>query len=328
MPRLIIVAGSSGAGKTFILSKLSNYRNDIVTIRKYTTRGPRKVESDDETIDLRLSCAEDRIRDCEYTYRYCENSYGVRKSEIDKVLRAYKNPILIVASCNTIQKLKRDYPNALILYVHSGLSGGDLEEQLKKYNDPIDVKERMRRQRNGYNDYMQHIANHFFDYVLINFFDDTFLQQVEYILEKELNDSSDANYIFVIMSFDPRYDQIYDAIKLGGKLFSQLKIERVSEHKGDYIITDRIEASINKAELIICDLTEKSPNVYYELGYARARKKYIILTAQEGTDLPFDIRQYKVNFYENPIQLETIIWDELKHYYNGTFGSDTVRTRG
>ncbi len=33
MSRLIIVAGASGAGKTFMLSELSKYRNDIVPIK-------------------------------------------------------------------------------------------------------------------------------------------------------------------------------------------------------------------------------------------------------------------------------------------------------
>lgn len=34
MSRLIIVAGASGVGKTFMRSELSKYRNDIVPIKK------------------------------------------------------------------------------------------------------------------------------------------------------------------------------------------------------------------------------------------------------------------------------------------------------
>lgn len=92
---------------------------------------------------------------------------------------------------------------------------------------------------------------------------------------------------------------------------SNLRIQRVSDQKGDYIITDIIERSIITAELIICDVSEKSLNVYYELGYARAKNKYIILTAMEGTVLPFDVQQYKVNFYKNGIELQKIIEKEL-----------------
>ncbi len=58
-----------------------------------------------------------------------------------------KNPIVIIANCNTIDKIKQDYHDTLILYVISGLSGEDLKVQLLKYRDPVDVEERMKRQK-------------------------------------------------------------------------------------------------------------------------------------------------------------------------------------
>ena len=237
-----------------------------------------------------------KIKKCKYSY--CGNYYGIEKKDIDSILRSDKNPIVIVTNCNTIAKIKKDYHDALILYVNSGLSGEDLKVQLLKYRDPVNVEERMRRQRNGFNDYIQHLNKKLFDYVLVNYYDDTFLHQVELILEEELNSSSDSNYVFVIMSFDKKYDDIYESLKLAGKSVKnkELIIERVSEPLGDYIITERIEQSIKRAELIICDVTEKSPNVYYELGFARAKNKTIILTAKKGTKLPFDIQQHRTNF--------------------------------
>ncbi len=318
MPRLIIVAGASGAGKTFMLFQLSKYRNDIISIRKYTTRGPRKNESSDETLDLHLNCDDRDIRKCDYTYQYCNNSYGIKKSDIEKVLKLGKNPMVIVANCNAISKIKIDYPTALVLYVQSALSGNDLQSKLLQYRDHIDVEERMKRQKSGFNDYVQHMNKNLFDYILINYYDDTFMQQVEYILEDELTPTVDANYIFVIMSFDPRYDEVYEAIKSGGEKVrgKNLIVQRVSEHRGDYIITDRIESSIEKAGAIICDVSEKSPNVYYELGYARAKRKHIILTAIQGTELPFDVRQYRTNFYKSAFQLQEFIEKELAYYYS------------
>lgn len=317
MARLIVVAGPSGAGKTFLLSQLSNYRDDIVPIKKYTTRNPRKGESGTETIDLKLSKNIEEVKSCDYTYPYIGHSYGIKKSDIDSVLKKGKNPIVIVAKCNRIVDIKRDYHDALILYVHSGLSGDDLKEQLLRYRDPLDVEERMERQKHSFNDYTHHMNKKLFDYFLVNYYDDTFLQQVEFILEEELNNSQDKSYIFVIMSFDKKYDDIYEALKIAGKLVENvnLTIERVSEPLGDYVITERIEQSIMKAGLLICDVSEKSLNVYYELGFARAKNKTIILTAQKGTELPFDVRQYKTKFYDNPIQLQKLVSEELKAYY-------------
>ncbi len=317
MSRLIVVAGASGAGKTFMLSQLTNYRSDIIPIKKITTRKPRINEPAEESIDLKFAQDVNSIKKCTYTYHYCNNYYGIKKEEIDCVLRKDKNPIVIVANCNTITKIKKDYHDALILYVNSGLSGEELKLELLKFGDPIDVDERMRRQRIGFNDYIQHMNKGLFDYFLVNYYDDTFLQQIELILEEELNHSSDANYVFVIMSFEEKYDDVFEALKIAGKLVKNrdLLVERVSEPLGDYIITDKIEQSIKRAEIIICDVTEKSPNVYYELGYARAKNKTIIMTAQKGTKLPFDIQQYRTNFYNNTTHLQKIIMNELSVYY-------------
>lgn len=317
MARLIVVAGASGAGKTFMLTQLANYRDDIIAIKKYTTREARKGEPDEESIDLKLKQDISNVRKCKYTYHYCGNYYGIKKEDIDSVLKRNKNPIVIVANCNTIDRIKQDYRDALILYVNTALSGDDLKKQLLKYRDPVDVEERMKRQKNGFIDYIQHMNKHLFDNFLVNYYDETFLQQIEFVLEEELNNSSDANYIFVIMSFDKKYDEIYEALKIAGKLVPnrELVIERVSDPLGDYIITERIEQSIKRAELIICDVSEKSLNVYYELGYARAMNKTIIVTAKTGTELPFDIRQHRTNFYNNPIELQRLVCNELNSYY-------------
>lgn len=320
MARLIVVAGASGAGKTFMLTQLANYRDDIVPVKKYTTREARKGEPDEESIDLKLKQDTKNIRNCQYTYQFCGHYYGIKKGDIDSVLRENKSPIVIVANCDTIVKIKRDYHDALILYVVSGLSGQDLKEQLLLYRDPVDVEERMSRQKNGFIDYVQHMNKHLFNNFLVNYYDETFLQQIGFVFEEELNNSSDANYIFVIMSFDKKYDEIYEALKIAGRLVSNRKIviERVSEPLGDFIITERIEQMIKRAELVICDVTEKSLNVYYELGYARAMNKTIIVTAKTGTELPFDIRQHRTNFYNNSIELQRLVSAELNSYYKNS----------
>lgn len=52
---------------------------------------------------------------------------------------------------------------------------------------------------------------------------------------------------------------------------------------GDYRITDRILASIQRAGLVVVDLTQDRPNVYFELGYARGLGKTVVTIMREGT---------------------------------------------
>jgi hypothetical protein len=51
------------------------------------------------------------------------------------------------------------------------------------------------------------------------------------------------------------------------------------------------------SELVIADLTDKNPNVFYELGVRDAVGKPSILIAQHIEDIPFDLRSYRTLLY-------------------------------
>jgi hypothetical protein len=55
---------------------------------------------------------------------------------------------------------------------------------------------------------------------------------------------------------------------------------------------------IVEADLVVADLTDGNPNVYYELGLAHALRKRVILLTQEAAALPFDLRAYRVVEYD------------------------------
>jgi hypothetical protein len=61
----------------------------------------------------------------------------------------------------------------------------------------------------------------------------------------------------------------------------------------------RIYHQINSADLIIADMTGKNPNVFYEVGYAHALDKKVILLTKNGEDIPFDLKHYPFIIYEN-----------------------------
>lgn len=128
----------------------------------------------------------------------------------------------------------------------------------------------------------------------------------------------DPNYVFVIMSFNDDVSETYKAFRNAGDLVSgsiNIVIERVSENRGNYIITDKIENCIRKAGLVLCDVLIRSPNVYYELGYARALGKEVIPTAKHGTELPFGTHNLRTIFYKKSLELQDEITKELKTHY-------------
>ena len=69
-------------------------------------------------------------------------------------------------------------------------------------------------------------------------------------------------------------------------------------------INSQIFRSLHNCELAVVDLTGLRPNCLIELGYALGRNRPTVVTAREGTKLPFDITQYSAHFWHDPHQLE------------------------
>lgn len=109
--------------------------------------------------------------------------------------------------------------------------------------------------------------------------------------------------VLVIIKYDPDMEPIFEGIKSAGELH-HLRVERVKDVLGDYRIVDKTLELIQGALLVVADLTYPSPNVYFELGYARRCGKTVITTAREGTELPFDIKDWTCIFYNDSRVLE------------------------
>lgn len=109
---------------------------------------------------------------------------------------------------------------------------------------------------------------------------------------------------FIVMQFAEPYDEVYShVIKT---VCEPLNVEaiRADELYGPGIIIKDIVEQIQRSDIIIADITPQSANVYFEVGYAYALGKPIILLArrpQPGTQLPFDISAFRVLFYDDSI---------------------------
>lgn len=111
---------------------------------------------------------------------------------------------------------------------------------------------------------------------------------------------------FVIMPFTAEWsDRIYEAVKQVVES-SAYTCNRADDFHGRVIITD-IWQRVNEAEVILADLTEGNPNVYYELGIAHALGKEVIPIVQIGTQIPFDQQAFRILFYEDsPAGIEVL----------------------
>jgi hypothetical protein len=114
---------------------------------------------------------------------------------------------------------------------------------------------------------------------------------------------SDKPYVFVVMPFDEKFEDIYhfgirQAIQNAGMV-----CKRADEilHTGNII--ERIEAQISLADIIVADTTDLNPNVFYEIGIAHTLGKPVVLLVQDAEQIPFDLRNQNHIVYKRRIKL-------------------------
>lgn len=113
---------------------------------------------------------------------------------------------------------------------------------------------------------------------------------------------SEEEFCFVIMSFSDELKKVYDSAIKPAVKSQGLKCTRVDEIEGSGSIVRRIVECVNDAKVIIADLTDQRPNVFYELGMSHALRNNVIVLAQDiKRDVPFDVASYKVIEYANTI---------------------------
>lgn len=104
---------------------------------------------------------------------------------------------------------------------------------------------------------------------------------------------------FVIMPFHTSFDGIWQTV-------IRPTIEDVGDtcFRSDDVfqpgtVVNQIFRSIEDADYLIADLTGHNPNVCYELGYATALNKQVILLTQDDSGVPFDLKSQRVLKYED-----------------------------
>lgn len=117
-----------------------------------------------------------------------------------------------------------------------------------------------------------------------------------------MDDTAPKPFVLVLMPFDTAFDDIYQlGIKETCKTAGAYA-ERVDEQKYDGSVLQRIYNQVAKADLIVADMSDRNPNVYYEVGYAHALGKRVILLTKNADDIPFDLKDQPHIVYGSSIQ--------------------------
>lgn len=100
----------------------------------------------------------------------------------------------------------------------------------------------------------------------------------------------------VMMPFTGKSGLVYEALR-GMAAEMGMACNRADDIWNHDAIIQDVVSLICQSEVVICDLSGKNPNVFYEVGIAHALGKKVILIAQNLEDVPFDLRHLRVIIY-------------------------------
>jgi hypothetical protein len=106
---------------------------------------------------------------------------------------------------------------------------------------------------------------------------------------------------FVMMPFREPYERVYRDLIVPAIEDAGLSAVRADEISGSGFLMEQIRAAIQQARLCIADLTDRNPNVLYEVGFAEAMLKPVILIAGDVSNLPFDVAARRVLCYSSDL---------------------------
>ena len=129
---------------------------------------------------------------------------------------------------------------------------------------------------------------------------------------------------FVIMPFGTEFDEIYTSFIHPVLTNAGFAVHRADELTSAESIMGTIIRQLEGSCIIVADLSDSNPNVYYELGLAHAMHKPVINLAQEVSELPFDIRGHYVIPYSTYFSEMDKAKKDLRNAAEGVFTGATT----
>ena len=102
---------------------------------------------------------------------------------------------------------------------------------------------------------------------------------------------------FVMMPFGDWSDLYYRDIFSPAIKDAGMEPLRADQLFSTGTVIEQIWEQIQKAKILVADLTGKNANVFYELGLAHADKKPVVFISANIDDVPFDLRHLRVIIY-------------------------------
>ena len=346
---IYVIFGASGSGKSTLLNIVRNDLGHASAHVKGTTRNKRQYD-EEEIVSFPDGLPEEKYQ---YIYSQYGYEYGIEKAQLDHAIANKIHHFVICNDLEIIQRLRRDYSDCIkVIFLRFDAPMESLEMIQRSRNitdDEIDV--RINKIKLLHSLFIE--QSDLFDEVIVNRFGNhperNLRQQLYRIINEETtslpnlsiiketinylmecvrrhermviaNPAPQKGFLFVIMGMMEGEDSLQDihyAI-INAARNAGYKAERADDKFKFMQINDKILNYINMAEVIVADLTFERPNCYYEVGYAHAKGKKVVLTARRGTKIHFDVSNFQVVMYDTVSELDR----KLSNILRGVFAEN------
>ena len=323
MAFVVLIYGASGSGKSTLMEQLIHAGRQYSIHIKGTDRAERNYDGIEIKCVAKVSDSE-----YDYIYETYGYRYGIQRSQIDEAMKANRHHFIICNDISVIRNIKRDYGRIVKVIFHHFDAPRQTLLQIQRSRNISDdeIELRLAKTEALYKTFVDEGA--VFDGVLHNRYGakpsgmvreledllyrmserhamedishETFkrVDQIVAQLERERTERiadrlvpHEPGYVFIVMPMRHDIASLPDTHAAILRACQAVKMRggRIDDSAFVGPITERIHDNIRLAEFVVADLTHERPNVYYEIGYANALGKPVLLIAQAGTPIHFDL---------------------------------------
>lgn len=186
--KLFVFSGASGVGKSTVLAKVMQSRQDLGFSVSATTRGPRPGEIDGVSYYF---VSKDRFEEMirqdafvEYD-AHMDNYYGTPKAQLEEKLQT--GSVVLDIEPNGAFRVKKAWPHAVLIFIKPP-SLEELERRLRSRGDTPEEQIRLRLDRARW----EIEQGWQYDYVVVNEQVDTCAEEILNIIRMKLEENENA----------------------------------------------------------------------------------------------------------------------------------------
>ncbi len=124
------------------------------------------------------------------------------------------------------------------------------------------------------------------------------------------NGQVQEDFISVMLPFAPAFEPVFETVQRAGQQIGLSVLSANDVWEENEIIQD-IFSLIYRSKMVVCDFSDRNPNVFYEAGIAHTLGRPVIPIVQRVDHIPFDLRHHRHIVYLNNGEGRQALFDDL-----------------